>query len=219
MHFLPFLKLVEGNEYRPYVPPVGNSGVTIGIGVDIGNLNPDSLDIPEELKERLRPYFRFKRDNARYALLANPLVLTKEEVDLISMAAIQLHLNELIRWFNRASEIPFDRLTDNQQTVLISVKYQYGDLPRRTPKFWGFATRGEWRNVYYELRNFGDRHPTRRNREADLLAADFRMEVTPPPEDPLPSTVTEPAPLPETNNRTERRTWRFWRRLIASINQ
>lgn len=171
--YLDFLKLVEGNEYKPYIPPKGNSGVTIGIGVDIGNLNPDRLDLPESIRDKLRPYFRFKEDNARYALIAKPLELSREEVDLISMAAIELHLNELIAWFNRDSSVTFDSLTLNQRTVLLSIKYQYGNPPRRTPKFWGFTTSGNWQAAYNELRNFGDNFSRRRNIEADLLQKDF----------------------------------------------
>lgn len=171
--FLSFLKRVEGNEYTPYVPKAGNSGVTLGIGVDIGHLNPDKLDIPDEIKAKLRPYFRFKQDNARYALLARTIVLSKEEIDLISMAAIELHLNELIKWYDRDSVIPFGMLTSNQQTVLLSVKYQYGNLPSRTPKFWRFATSNDWKSVYYELMDFGDAFRTRRRQEAALIAKDF----------------------------------------------
>lgn len=171
--YLSFLKSVEGNVYEPYVPPHGNSGVTIGIGVDIGNLNPDKLNIPEEVKEKLRPYYRFKTNNARYALLTRKLNLTNDEIDLISMAAIELHLEELKSAFNRESNIPFDMLTDNQQIVLLSVKYQYGNLQKRTPKFWGFAINNDWKNVYYELMNFGDIYTSRRHREANLIASDF----------------------------------------------
>lgn len=159
--------------YVPYIPPKGNSGITIGIGVDIGHMNPDKLNIPQHMKDILRPYFRLKEDVARYALLSNPFKLTKEEVDLLSMAAIQLHLDELIRWFNAESDVKFDELTLNQRTVLLSIKYHYGNPPRRTPKFWGFATSGDWKSVYHELRNFGDNFARRRNMEADLIAKDF----------------------------------------------
>jgi hypothetical protein len=179
---LRFLKSVEGNEYKPYVPAsstgkvLGQSGVTLGIGVDIGNMNPIFLDIPDELKDKLRPYYRMRGDNARYVLLHKPLKLEKAEIDLISMAAIELHLDELRKQFNAESKIPFDSLSDNQQTVLLSVKYQYGSLKSRTPKFWGFATDNNWNAVYHELMNFGDKYPSRRRREASLIARDFRPE-------------------------------------------
>lgn len=181
LKMLQFLKSVEGNEYTPYVPQsngkvLGQSGITLGIGVDIGNMNPIFLDIPDELKGKLRPYYRQKGDNARYALLHIPLKLEKAQIDLISMAAIDLHLDELRKQFNSESKIPFDSLTDNQQTVLLSVKYQYGSLKSRTPKFWGFATDNNWNAVYHELMNFGDAYPSRRRREAELIARDFRPQ-------------------------------------------
>ena len=65
--------------------------------------------------------------------------------------------------------IRWDQLDPEKQTVLLSVFRQYGNLPRRTPKFWNAATQGRWENVVSELRNFGDKYDTRRNKEADLL--------------------------------------------------
>jgi nucleoid-associated protein YgaU len=37
------------------------------------------------------------------------------------------------------------------------------------PRFWNDVAQGRWTNVVQKLRDFGDRYPTRRNAEADLL--------------------------------------------------
>lgn len=67
------------------------------------------------------------------------------------------------------SETPFHELTDKQQTVIASVSFQYGHLPSRTPNFWRQVTNDDWGAAIKNLRNFGDRYPTRRNTEANYL--------------------------------------------------
>lgn len=168
-----FLKEVEGNEYTAYVPPVGNSGVTIGIGVDLGSINFSRASLPKDVYDKIKIYYGFKRNDAVELLEAKPLDLSRVMVDYISQVAISTHQKELEFWFDRESEIPFRYLTLNQKKVLMSVKYQYGDIRRRTPKFWLFATRGDWQAVYDELMDFGDAFPTRRRKEAALIKKDL----------------------------------------------
>jgi GH24 family phage-related lysozyme (muramidase) len=167
------LKQFEGNEYTPYVPDVGQSGVTVGIGVDLGHMNFTALIQSNTLREKIAPYYGKYRDEAAQFLAQNPLELTKEEVDYLSTIAIESHLDELRTWYNLSALAPFGSLTDNQKIVMMSVKYQYGDIRRRTPKFWGFCVARDWRGAYNELMNFGDAYKTRRRREAALLAKDF----------------------------------------------
>jgi hypothetical protein len=56
------------------------------------------------------------------------------------------------------------------QTVVASVAFQYGDLSLRTPNFWQQVTTENWQAALANLQDFGDKYPTRRNKEADLLA-------------------------------------------------
>ena len=168
-----FLKEVEGNEYTAYVPPVGNSGVTIGIGVDLGNMNFSRAALPKDVYDKIKVYYGFKRNAAVELLEAKPLDLSLAMVDYISQLAISTHQKELEFWFDRESEVSFRYLTLNQKKVLMSVKYQYGDIRRRTPKFWLFATRGDWQAVYEELMDFGDAFPARRRKEAALIKKDL----------------------------------------------
>lgn len=172
-HLLNVLKQFEGNEYTAYVPPVGQSGVTIGIGVDLGHMNFAPRIESNILRERIAPYYGKFREDAEKELKSRPLSLRKEEVDYLSMLAIEIHLDELKRLYTKASLHPFGLLTDNQKAVMMSVKYQYGDIRKRTPKFWGFCVARDWRGAYNELMNFGDKYPTRRRREAGMLAKDF----------------------------------------------
>ena len=174
-HIFNVLKQFEGNEYKPYVPPVGKSGVTLGIGVDIGHMNFAGIIESNTLLDKISPYYAKFREEAEELLAEKPLELTKEEIDYLSTSASEAHLDELQRWYDAESSVPFTMLTDNQQAVLMSVKYQYGNIRKRTPKFWGFCVNNDWAGAYNELMNFGDSFPTRRRREAALLAKDFNQ--------------------------------------------
>ena len=72
-------------------------------------------------------------------------------------------------WNNSASTVSFDDLTKEQATAVASVAFQYGNLATETPKFWGYVTSGDWVAAAKELRNFGDKHPSRRKLEANYL--------------------------------------------------
>jgi len=87
----------EGNALNGYIPKkgnqiIGNSGVTVGIGVDLGQMNQqslDGLDIPQNLKDKLQPYLGLKRADAERKLDGDPtkgiapapLTLSQDEVD------------------------------------------------------------------------------------------------------------------------------------------
>ena len=57
----------------------------------------------------------------------------------------------------------------------MSVGYQYGSFTNtdtikgRPEKFWKKVREDDWEGVVNELQNFGDKYPTRRNKEANYL--------------------------------------------------
>jgi GH24 family phage-related lysozyme (muramidase) len=51
------------------------------------------------------------------------------------------------------------------------VAFQYGDLASRTPNFWRQVVAHDWSAACANLANFGDRYPTRRKQEAQLLGS------------------------------------------------
>ena len=59
----------------------------------------------------------------------------------------------------------------NKATVIASVAFQYGKLEKETPNFWRQVTNDDWGAAVKNLRNFGDRTPTRRNKEANYFEA------------------------------------------------
>jgi len=163
-----------GRRTTGYVPnPEGSrSGVTIGTGIDLGQMGESDLeqfDLPSDLKDKLRPYLGKVKFEAVDLLNSMPLQVTDAEAELIDKQVKSRFLRDLERKFNSASTVRFDELPDGVQTVIASVAFQYGDLRSKTPNFWRQITTGDWQGAYSNLRNFGDSYPTRRNLEADLL--------------------------------------------------
>ncbi len=166
-----------GQQLTGYVPmpEASQSGVTIATGVDVGQRTAeqiDALSIAPSLKERLKPYCELRRNDAVAALEGMPLKITTNEAAELDNA-IRGEAETAIRNAYDLSTIDtrFDSLPAPAQTVIASVAFQYGvHLNRRTPRFWAAVTAQDWPAAVAELRDFGDRFATRRNREADLLA-------------------------------------------------
>ena len=179
-----FLRDVEGFKASGYVPqdrrgnPIENSGVTIATGLDLGQQDEDSLrrmGLSDELISIFRPYLGLKRGKAQRFLSDNPLRLTAEQATFVEESLMSHDFERMSDLWNSTQReedgIRWDQLDPEKQTVMLSVFRQYGNLPRRTPKFWRSATQGRWNDTVSELRNFGDEYKTRRNKEADLLEA------------------------------------------------
>ena len=170
-----FIEALEGNVTKAYVPDPeqSKSGVTIGCGFDIGARSCEDLkkELPDEIAEKLVPYAGLKKQAAVTALQETPLHLTAEEVTALNECSMQTAIKRLTHlWQNSDPYMAFEQLPSQCQTVIASVSFQYGNLATRTPNFWRQVTQGDWQAALNNLRNFGDKYPTRRNKEAALLA-------------------------------------------------
>lgn len=192
-----FIHKLEGEQVtRAYVPDAfdSNSGVTIASGFDLGQRDRKdlkALGLSDRLCERCRPYLGLQQGAALAVLAARPLEITRSEAVEIDMAVQRQHLDQLATRFDAASTTPFAYLAPSRQTVIASVSFQYGTaLDQRTPNFWRQITNGDWDAALANLRNFGDRYPTRRNREADLLISVIEpcpaLKSRPGSSDPMP---------------------------------
>ena len=156
-----------------YVPdPMhSKSGVTIATGFDLGQRSIDDLQkfLPQPLVQKLAKYCGLTQQSAVQALHAAPLSITADEAHMIDLCVKSQLLEQLQHRYNRDSALPFDQLKEQQQTVIASVAFQYGNLARRCPNFWRAATQQNWQQMAIELRDFGDRYHSRRNREANYL--------------------------------------------------
>lgn len=172
-----FIGTLEGRSLVGYVPnPTGSrSGVTVAIGVDIGQWTTRQLQmstLPESLKRILTPYIGLIGADAVSALATLPLTITDAQADLLDAEDRGTEMDALDVLYRNAAGTGFDGLPGAAQTVIASVAYQYGpSLGRRCPHFWAAAVTQDWPSMVVELRNFGDAYRTRRKAEADYLQA------------------------------------------------
>ena len=167
-----FISELEGKAVDTAYVPSDNSGVTIGTGVDLKMKNAElleSIGVPNDIIEVLEPYFRLKGDEAKAYLKDNPLVLSAVDVKILDGAVQKFESNKIKTAYEKDSGNSWGSLTSNQQTVITSVGFQYGNMEKRTPNFWKGVVEGNWNGVYNELMDFGDSYSTRRKKEAKLL--------------------------------------------------
>jgi len=167
-------ELEGGRQTKGYVPTpdTSKSGVTIGTGIDLGQMGSTDLkklNLPTGLVQKLEPYLTLRKHEAVSKLEEVPLTVTEEQAEMIDEAVKGPFVQRVAREYTNASATNFDDLPEGVQTVIASVAFQYGDLASRTPNFWRQVTKEDWKGAYANLRNFGDKYPTRRNKEAGLL--------------------------------------------------
>lgn len=174
------ISVFEGTQQTDgYVPkdksgePIDKSGVTIGTGVDIGQMSENqiqNLDISPELKEKLIDYAGLTGLDAVNALKENPLNISEAEADELDKVVKGNATDSLVNSFNEdTANVNFLALPPEIQTAIASVSYQYGDLSKSCPNFWADITENRWEDAENELRNFGDHFKSRRTAEAELF--------------------------------------------------
>lgn len=170
-----FIERLEGMSMSGYVPELDGGaidpGVTVASGFDIGWHSAEQIlrAFPPELANKLIPYCTMVGREAIIALANIPLSLSLSECSDINKYAHRSSLKMLLNDWGASTNVPFSSLSDECQTVIASVAFQYGSLSCRTPNFWNQVIIGDWWSALKNLRSFGDRFNTRRNIEADLL--------------------------------------------------
>ena len=186
-----FVQCHEGFTCCGYVPissttgqVLGQSGVTVGSGVDLGSRTSASLrviGVPQRITGQLEPYFGLKTDRAACAAIELPLRMSCSD----AQALTQLVKDEVVREVQqryerdrRSDTDAFSALPRGIRTAIADVWFQFGSLPQAAPTFWSHVIRNDWDNAISELRDFygtsanpppGDLK--RRNDEADILEA------------------------------------------------
>lgn len=122
------------------------SGVTIGVGVDLGQQAPEAykdrlrnFGIKQELIAKLEPYMGLIRGQAIEKLKEKPLSLSKQEVEQIVAEMKNEMLKDLVREYDRLTEKiegrrEFKELAIQEQTILFSRKWQNGNLQNPASK-------------------------------------------------------------------------------------
>ena len=188
-----FVQCHEGFTCCGYVPisnttgqVLGQSGVTVGSGVDLGSRTSASLraiGVSQHITDQLEPYFGLKTDRAACAAIELPLRLSCSD----AQALTQLVKDEVVSEVQQRYEQDRDRQSDADaftslprgiRTAIVDVWFQFGSLPQAAPTFWSHVITNDWDNAVSELRDFYG--PTanpprgdliRRNDEADIMEA------------------------------------------------
>ena len=110
---------------------MGVSGVTIGVGVDLGQQKERNLrkwGVPEAVLDKIRPYIGLQSGAALRALRNNPLTLPSDETQALTRAEHYGYLSSVvIPWWNKGErEKDFDNLPWQAQVVIFSLLYQCG---------------------------------------------------------------------------------------------
>jgi GH24 family phage-related lysozyme (muramidase) len=135
-----------------------NAGVTVGIGVDLGQQTAAGLSgmgVPQSLIDKLTPYMGLTGTSAQSYLNAHPLTLTSTEDSQLNNAVLSGYFNQLGANFNDAA--PNFNLSDlpwQAQTVLADLSYNLGNLATAAPNLWDQMTNGDWSAAYNNLMNF-----------------------------------------------------------------
>jgi hypothetical protein len=134
---------------------LGQSGVTIGTGVDLGQQTERGfIGLSAELLDKLRPYLGLKKQAAKEALIKCPLILSLEEVRQIDELIHKRYIDETAVMFGK----PVFEMTPKQvQAVAVSLHYQFG-VPRRKEspaleKAWEGMRRGAYLEAAGYLEN------------------------------------------------------------------
>ncbi|MEP7121366.1 MAG: pesticin C-terminus-like muramidase [Byssovorax sp.] len=170
-----FISAREGGERLDgYFPPANRSksGVTIATGFDIGQRSKSDLErlvLSQVLVNKLSPYCGHTGSDAKEYVRKHPLNVTPAEARAIDKASKREATERLVRRYDAASEVKFEALPAEAQTVIASVEFQYGSIQTKRNTFWLLVIAQDWSAAVKKLRHFGDDYKTRRKKEADLL--------------------------------------------------
>ena len=160
---------------------LGQSGITIGVGVDLGSKSRTSFtSLSSILVDKLEPYFGLKRNLAACAAIERPLRLTLVEANNLTRTVTNDVVTEVSKRYDSDKDdnaLAFASVPRGIRTAIVSVWYQFG-YHTAYPRFWRFVTKNDWDNAIKELRNFYE-NPNeqargdviRRNNEADIIEA------------------------------------------------
>ena len=198
-------KGIEGTHESLGVPAKNKSksGATIASGFDIGQHSQKEIEDyfgkDSVLTKKLLPFVGLKGEAAQDKIDAmtrggrgtrESLVdFSKDELNLINETIYPVTINKTSERFNENSAIPFNQLPEELQTVIASVGFQYGNMKYQKGekagedfRFYKHITEGDWLKALNELRNFGDKHGPRHNKEADLMEQGLkRIGIDVPP--------------------------------------
>lgn len=164
------------------VEAMGASGVTIGVGVDLGWQSESQLrywGVSAALLEKLKPYLGRKKNAAVVALNLKPLTLTEAEARELTEAEHHGYMKDEVEpvWNYKYGRLgKFDALPWQAQCVIFSCIYQCGwvGFRKRGPATLAALEAHDWpravRNLRSGAKGWNGEYWQRRKMEGDLLA-------------------------------------------------
>lgn len=147
-----------GDLSTAYPPPTPKSGVTVGIGVDLGQQTATGLanmGVSPSTISVLQPYLGLKDGTASQYLAAHPLTLTSTQDADLNNHVLPSYFNSLGASFDdTAPNFDLSDLPWQAQTVLADLWYNMGNLSAAAPNLWQQMTTGDWNAAYNNLMNF-----------------------------------------------------------------
>ena len=131
----------------------------------------------KETLKKMEAYFGMKGQAAYDFEQENPLSLTREEAVEVDNFVKGRELESIENSFLALTGKELSSMPPRLQTVIADLQFQYGSNYNRTPKFREIIKdiaedpqdAQSYMPLMNELRDFGDKYDTRREREADLI--------------------------------------------------
>lgn len=166
-----------GSNPERYIP-MGASGVTVGTGVDLGQTTESDLSemgVSQNIIAKLKPYIGLKKTKAVFALYKRPLLVTKEEADVLDSKMHGHHAILISNRYNKdAGKGVFDSLPWQAQAVIFSLLYQCGCTggPKKDALTWQALVRQDWITASKRLmtKEFWAGYHNRRCAEGKILS-------------------------------------------------
>ena len=158
---------------------MGASGVTVGVGVDLGQQTVGQLrrwGVSDGTIDAVSLYIGQRRGAALRALRNRPLTLTVEQARELTDAEHRGYMDDVVvPWWSRGRHtLPYADLPWQVQAVVFSLLYQLGarGAERRAPVTLAALRRGDWRKASAALLDrdgWGGEYLGRRAAEGRLL--------------------------------------------------
>ncbi len=174
------LMLWEGSVNEGYVPidkdENNNSGVTIGMGVDLGHQNIEELEkamLHKHIIDDISVYIGVKGIKAKQLIKKIPLVMNVNDTCTLNQVVLSIYVRKVRKLYNHKFWI----YPAEVQTVILSRAWHGGvQLNKSDPKFYKATINEDWEKMEKVLRNYYPKNKkgimpyyTRLNQEADLI--------------------------------------------------
>jgi len=126
---------LEASHRQGYIPSnadgtiIGNSGVTVAGGLDLGQQTADSLrdmNLPQDLITSFTPYLGLTGQAAQIALANSPLSVNQQQETTINNQVVQGYWDDLSDTYQARVGTPISDLSENQQLALHSAHHNLG---------------------------------------------------------------------------------------------